>query len=151
MKTLDQIYNVAGSAAGSGLQFLGTTPATSPAIGILSLTAQCQATFGAGTRMCTSTEIQNSVNVPDPADWNAQAGWLRPVYLFASSTTIGMYYDASGLESAPKRFTCDFWSNSTTLQGLAVQNSGGGVVGYFSKVECSDATTGVACCGSVAP
>ena len=83
MTTLDQIHSAIGSASGSGLQFLGTTIATSPAIGILSLTAQCQQEFGAGTRMCTTEEIMNSMNVPAPADWNTPAGWVRPVIAFS--------------------------------------------------------------------
>jgi len=151
MNTLAEIHSAIQTGTGSGLQFLGTTPAVSPAIGVLSLTAQCQQTFGSGTRMCTSVEILNSVNVPEAAEWNTPTGWLRPVYLFASEETLGWYYDATGLKSAPTEFTCGFWTNSSNLQGLAVQNLGGGVVGHFLRLECSEVATGVACCGPVSP
>lgn len=105
--------------------------------GVLGLTVACQAEFS-DSRMCTSVEVMQTVNVPGGLTGNA---WVRPVFVPTIDTRTS---DASGVESSGSTtpyLTCNGWTGA--FQGLTVNSDGG-----FSKVDCATTPLAVACCAA---
>ena len=142
----------ATSACGPGVRYLGITVPTAPNLGYVALSRVCQTTFGAGTRMCRSSEIMSTVEFPGPADYMAAAGWVAPVIISAFGTSGGpsAVFEFSGVAdtSAPASlsFNCKSWT-ATNENGLVVSAISGSAEGQFSLKVCTSVTTGVACCG----
>ena len=114
--------------------------------GVLGFTQACNAEFS-DSRMCTSVEVMETVDVPGGLSGNA---WVRPVALFADSSSSEAT-DASGQFSS----SCSGWSN-TFGSGLSVSGSGqfGGrdCEPFFSDEDCPSpegcAVQKVACCAA---
>ena len=113
---------------------------------LVGFTQACQAEFS-DSRMCTSVEVMETVDVPGGLSGNA---WVRPVALFADSSSSEAT-DASGQFSS----SCSGWSN-TFGSGLSVSGSGqfGGrdCEPFFSDEDCPSpegcAVQKVACCAA---
>jgi hypothetical protein len=114
--------------------------------GVLSLTLVCQEQF-AESRMCTSVEVMETVNVPEGL---AGAAWVRPVFVPSMSSSTNGYTkgaEASGVYSRNiDDFSCVGWaqSGSTNPQlGLTVDARG-----RFGGNDC-EVPIAVACCRQV--
>ncbi len=101
--------------------------------GVLGFTQACQAEFS-NSRMCTSVEVMETVNVPAGLGGTA---WVQPVVLGASGTSVGT--DVSGIRGE----TCGGWSSNNTIgAGLTVSGSG-----QFGIGGCGTQKP-VACCAA---
>jgi hypothetical protein len=136
------------------MQFVGVTSRADNrgGAGIIAMTVSCQVEY-TGSRVCTSSEILNSTNVPMLTE--AAAAWVRPD-IVASRSTVSwhpdpVYYpldypgdltDASGFSAqSGDLLTCQGWSNSHPLySGLTVTQHG-----QFRTRPCGDYRP-VACC-----
>ena len=117
--------------------------------GLLNLTRACHSEF-AGSRMCTSEEILNTVNPPA----TSRSGWVRPVLVPRSTGSITEFHstdsnpplldlsDASGATGTVATLTC--WAGhggpGNFKTGLTIDPDG-----YFIRTVC-DEQIGVACC-----
>jgi len=134
-------------ASASGFELKGFSATNrSGNSGALGMNAACAATF-AGSRMCTSSEVLATTNVPDIAS-NGNA-WVRPsfspVATGGSAATAGL--DASGVPApnaangtTSEDLSCRGWAASGAL-GLVVNRNGS-----FQLAGCSSGRP-VACCG----
>jgi len=114
--------------------------------GLLGMNAACAATF-AGSRMCTSSEVLDTTNVPAISS-NADA-WVRPSFspVATGGTAVTVGLDASGVPApnasngnTSEDLSCRGWAASAGL-GLAVNKNGS-----FRLSGC-DGARPVACCG----
>jgi hypothetical protein len=121
----------------ANFELVGFTTATfTGGEGVLGYTAACGAEFP-DSRMCTSIEIMNTVNVPTGLTGNA---WVRPVLVPGGGG--GAATEASGIEAnSPNDFSCSAWRGSGN--GLVVYADGD-----FSIGGCTGARL-AACCGEV--
>jgi hypothetical protein len=101
--------------------------------GVLGFTQACQAEFS-DSRMCTSVEVMETVDVPGGLSGDA---WVRPVNL-TGRDSFGFGFDASGVSGR----SCDGWNNQSTVLGLSVSGSG-----QFGVGQCSTPLA-VACCAA---
>ena len=109
--------------------------------GILAMTTACQADF-AGSRVCTSVEIMDTVSVPIGLSGTA---WVRPLFVPIASDRISLA-EASGLVDVdtPRGFTCNGWSGGIVNdRGLTVD-----ATGRFAHQFCG-LVFSVACCAPV--
>jgi hypothetical protein len=108
--------------------------------GVFGLTQACQLDFP-GSRMCTSTEVLNTVSIPPLTGTRA---WVRPTIVFGLGIS---FVDESGANSGD--LSCIGWTSSASSSafGLSVTNIGG-----FSVVgsPCSSLLP-VACCAPSVP
>jgi hypothetical protein len=100
--------------------------------GVLGFTQACNAEFS-DSRMCTSVEVMETVDVPGGLSGDA---WVRPVLLGAGSSSFGL--DASGLIGT----SCFGWQEGGSSSGLSVSGSG-----QFGAGQCSTPLA-VACCAA---
>lgn len=70
--------------------------------GVLGFTLACQAQF-AGSRMCSSAEVMNTVDVPAGL---SSLAWVRPSFVSISGTQA---LDASGIYDSGDDLTCRGW------------------------------------------
>ena len=117
--------------------------------GVLAFTVACQAEFEAGSRMCTSEEVLNTVTVPTALSGSA---WVRPVYQpfnaeeDSTSTVTTRVLDASGRiagSTVLRGLSCTGWSDGGGT-GLSVDGSGR----FLTTNNCDDPHP-VACCALV--
>lgn len=135
---------VQGPAGGDAASFelVGFTSATFAGDqGVFGFTAACQLEF-ANSRMCTSVEAMNTVNLPQGL---AGEAWIRPVFVPISQGTSNIRTtDASGVFARePNHFACGGWSFPSE-RGLRVDAHG-----RFQVISCG-VTIAVACCRNVA-
>ena len=111
-----------------------TTVTTAPNIGLFGMTQLCQAEY-LDSRICTSKEIMETVNVPLlPSGTRA---WLQPVV--AGVNTSGIVTDISGQQYYS--LSCGNWQSiEPTSRGLSVTN-----LGSITMNQCSSILP-VACC-----
>ena len=124
----------------SRFQLVGfsTNPLTGDA-GVLGMTLECQ-NDSPGSRMCTSTEVMETVAVPASLTGLA---WVRPVHVpFVSTSSGSRAQDASGRTNLSGFLSCLGWS-IFAAEGLIVDTDGS-----FSASSCSDVHS-VACCAPV--
>lgn len=135
------------------LNLVGTSNGTARGdAGLLEMHRLCHATFP-GSRMCTSRDIQLSVNPPALAN---VGGWVQPVYVpYHSEHGV---FDISGIglitekqENAgvdfttPRSLSCNGWSfASSDIFGLLLGDKG------WTIVQCTFRAR-VACCGPTNP
>jgi len=134
-----EVTNLPAASAPPRFQLVGfsTTPRTGDA-GVLGMTLECQNDFS-GSRMCTSIEAMETVNVPSGLSGDA---WIRPV--FQPSGVLNAL-DASGVSSGgATNLTCQGWSFSTVLGGMVVNANGS-----FASDRGCDFARPVACCALV--
>jgi hypothetical protein len=114
--------------------------------GVLAMNSACAATF-TGSRMCTSSEVLETTNVPVISS-NADA-WVRPSFspVASGSTAATVGLDASGVPSpnasngnTSEDLSCRGWAASSGL-GLAVNKNGS------FRLSACDGGRPVACCG----
>ena len=110
-----------------------TTETLTGAQGVLAFTLACQAEF-AESRMCTSEEILNTIDVP--ADL-AGTAWVRPTYVEGG-------HDISGVEDSAEHYTCKGWTFDGN-KGLTVTEDG-----KFDTLICNNLFQ-VACCTEIGP
>jgi hypothetical protein len=112
---------------------VGFTSETFPgAEGVLAFTLACQEEFPE-SRMCTSAEVMNTVEVPEDLEGTA---WVRPSYVEGTR-------DLSGVEDVnAERFTCKGWIFDG-YRGLSVTAEG-----RFNTLDCTNLFS-VACCAEV--
>jgi len=156
MKSLEEIYSSIQAPGDHPFNYLGTTGLVSADSGLLAMTRSCQATFGAGTRMCTSAEIIQTVDLPASGNWNTNTAWVRAslVGAYGGGNSYGSLVDATGLTLWGQNqldLSCSGWSTAAANQkkGLVIA-SGADHEGRFAVVSC-DTQAGVACCGPVSP
>jgi hypothetical protein len=114
------------AAPAARYQLVGfTTTALAGNAGVLGFTRACQNEF-AGSRMCTSLEVMESVILPDGLSGEA---WVRPHFVISTSTGV----DASGIRGGVGiELTCRGWRSFVSSVNLA---SGG-----------CDTARAIACC-----
>jgi len=120
-------------------QLVGFTSGSLPAdTGVLGFGASCQAEFAA-SRMCTSTEVMQTVDMPELS--GSTTAWVRPIAQ-PGSNSGGVVVDASGVEGQQDYgLSCGGWSLTyPSSHGLIVDGKG-----RFDKITCSQ-TRRVACC-----
>jgi hypothetical protein len=98
--------------------------------GIFNTTAACQAKFGPDTRMCTSNDVMNTLNIPGGMSGEA---WVRPV-------SVDGTVDASGISSV-SGLNCTLWNSSSGSASGLVTNGNG-----WFWVRACDSHLAVACC-----
>jgi hypothetical protein len=105
--------------------------------GVLGFTAACQAQF-AGSRMCTSVEVMETVALPAGLTGFA---WVRPVFI----TPVSGVLDASGqTANIADELTCARWQESTQGGFTGLAASGAGI---FGRGGCNQPKP-VACCAA---
>lgn len=104
--------------------------------GVLGLTVGCQAEFP-DSRMCTSVEVMQTVNVPAGLSGDA---WVRPVMIGSGTEASGHAYNTAGL-------SCGGWSGTFAGTGLSVNATGGFFIDQSSQ-SCLSTFRKVACCAS---
>jgi hypothetical protein len=115
-----------------GYELAGFTSASfTGAQGVLAFTLACQSEF-ADSRMCTSEEVLNTVDVPMALSGTA---WVRPTYVEGG-------HDMSGVEDSAEHFTCKGWTFDGN-KGLTVNEDG-----KFDTLICSNRFQ-VACCTEI--
>ena len=115
-----------------------TTTALAGDAGVIGFTRACQNEF-AGSRMCTSVEVMESVILPDGLIGEA---WVRPVFVSATSTGV----DASGIRGGVGlELTCRGW-RSSSVDGLVVDAAGGFVSSADLASGGCETPRAVACC-----
>jgi len=130
---IDTLVATAGEAEKT-FHFVGFSASSMSADGgIFALNSACQSSF-AGSKMCTSEEISNTVN-PTMFDVNTK-GWVQPTFSASGNTNV----DYSG--EVPSN--CGGWDGEggsiSTAVGLVVNG-----VGVFTRENC-DNLISVACC-----
>ena len=121
------------------------------------INAACVGSFGAGTRMCTTTEYYTSPKVKVPAPGSGGA-WVDPVFVASYYDPVretGMCVDSSGLAlpCGPLSWNCNNWSLAaittnppTTVYGSVIAPPGGTAgSGFVSTVSCAESLP-VTCC-----
>ena len=107
--------------------------------GVLELTLACQNDY-VDSRMCTSVEVMQTVNVPGGLSGDA---WVRPVFVpngGASGTA-----DASGTTTtSPFSLTCGGWAGISSF-GLSVNSNGGF---NTESGNCNTTPLAIACCAA---
>ena len=125
----------------SDFELVGFTSATYEGrTGVLGFTQACQSEF-VDSRMCTSVEVMQTVNLPSGL---TGAAWVRPVFV-PHQTPSSSYeaLDASGTRDSASELSCDGWYYGST--GLLV-NAGGQ---FFESRRCDDLDLNhVACCAA---
>ncbi len=132
-----EVTNLPAASAPPRFQLVGfsTTPRKGGA-GVLGMTLECQNDFS-GSRMCTSIEAMETVNVPSGLSGDA---WIRPVF----QPSVDSPADASGVPGRVDHLSCAGWTASTTgTIGLGVNSNGS-----FTTRQCVVARP-VACCALV--
>jgi hypothetical protein len=123
--------------------------------GVLGFTLECQKVF-AGSRMCSSREIIETVTVPQLPQPPA-AAWVRPSFEglastpsnFATSADPVIALDASGQRNLPEDLNCESWNSSDHHEyGLATGADAEGQSAIFGNAPC-DELFRVACCAVV--
>jgi len=103
--------------------------------GVLGMTVACQQEF-AGSRMCSSVEVMETVQVPVDL---AGIAWVRPSFSpLHDPGTQPSALDASGYQTSVIHFSCN---RSSAIAGFTVSASG-----RFATSRC---TNHVACCALV--
>ncbi len=110
-----------------------TTETFTGAQGVLAFTIACQVEFE-DSRMCTSKEILETVDVPLVLEGTA---WVRPTYVEGG-------HDISGVEDSPEHYTCKGWTFDGN-KGLVVTEDG-----KFNTLVCNNLFK-VACCTEIGP
>ena len=145
----------------SQFEFIGITSPIAADSGVLAMTAKCQSEFTTRkTRMCKTTEIADSLNLPAVGDYNSSRGWVRPVpagtfalWHFGVRVPMLIYVDAAAQWRPSNSFksmesTCFGWSSvGPTFFAYVVGSKVGSSEGRFGREPCSSKDTGVACCG----
>jgi hypothetical protein len=125
----------AAQQACSDFELVGFTSTTHLGTeGVLGFTLACQADY-ADSRMCTSVEVMQTVNVP--AGMSGEA-WVRPVFLGGST--------ASGVTGVVENLTCGSWSGYGDGSSAMTVNSSGGF--YGGQHNCLSTALAVACCAA---
>lgn len=122
-------------------QIVGFTSSTFDGLnGIAVFSRECQLQFPA-SRMCSSTEVLNSVNFPE----GTSEGWVRPVYSPIAPGIGGAVLDAAGRVDATDGYlSCEGWSrNSSGINGLTVDQDG-----IFRSRSCNNPRK-VTCCALI--
>lgn len=147
MLVITMVLALAGAAQAQTdpYQFVGFSTATVQGdAGVFGMTAQCQATFDATARMCTSVEVMETVVLPSSLPPNT-SGWVRPVFVPTGSGS-GFVIDAGGEQSSD--LSCRGWSTSYSgNSGLVVDDDGRISTQNYSS-HCNQARP-VACCKPV--
>jgi hypothetical protein len=112
--------------------------------GIFGFTQACQAEFGPPSRMCTSSEVLETVVLPLTLSGEA---WVRPSFQPLNGASGPSALDASGLDDAPfENLTCAGWGSSSSVtvrNGLTVDKDG-----IFAALSCNTSRR-VACCAAI--
>ena len=135
-----EVTNFPPSSTPARFQLVGfsSMPVTGD-VGVLGMTVECQKDF-ADSRMCTSVEVMETVNVPGGLAGDA---WVRPISQpFHTQVSGERSVDASGVGEETRRISCGGW-RSVGLKGLMTDAAGR--FGFFS---CNLAAA-VACCALV--
>jgi hypothetical protein len=121
-------------------QYVGVTAETFDGVpGVFTFNRACHAAH-AGSRMCTSEEVMNTVNPPTVGSPGERA-WVRPVFQpMDTGSTSSRTLDASGVWSSSGGLTCDSWTNPN---GRALTIDLG--IGSFWVQDC-DIALKIACC-----
>jgi hypothetical protein len=137
-----------GTRLTSGLQFVGVTTAIGGDAGVLEMTRRCQLEYGAGTRMCSSLEIMNTIDLPAKTVWQLNKAWVRPNFGISTDSSGLVVVDASGVSTDDANdFSCGGGWVNTTDTGLIAEAPDLGREGQFDVEACNSSNVGVACCG----
>lgn len=132
----------AAQQACSDFELVGFTSTTYlGTAGVLGLTVGCQAEFP-DSRMCTSVEVMQTVNVPAGLSGDA---WVRPVFVpVGTGSAATATLDASGLRDYTNDgLSCRAWSGFTST-GLVVSSDGA----FSQPSGCATTPRSVACCAA---
>ena len=147
--------------AQAAFDFIGISSPIPADSGVLAMTAKCQIEFPARkARMCKTTEIADSLNLPAIGAYNSTQGWVRTVpagttgfFFPGPNVPVLMYLDAAAQPLLTNYFsdlepTCFGWSSAgPTFSAYVVGSKIGSSEGVFRREPCSSSNTGVACCG----
>ena len=133
---------VQNQASSSPLQLVGFTSTThNGGLGLFEFARLCQLEFP-NSRMCTTQEAANSINIPTGLP--AGNAWVRPVLQSTGGDSDRAFDLTTGLTGfANHSLNCDFWSSSSLSNpsmGTIIRNSGG-----FSVSPCN-ADLHISCC-----
>jgi hypothetical protein len=118
-----------------------------PNIGINGMHATCQADFGDGARMCTTTEVFETPNMPQTSPSFA---WVQPVITDIIVDGTNVHYGVAGriishaISEGIRGVNCSAWTDTTVARGTTVTNSLSGVMSIGS--DSCDEDFRVACC-----
>lgn len=124
-----------------------STTSVVPNIGINGMHTTCQADFGAGARMCTTTEVFETSNMPQTSPSFA---WVQPIItdILIDGTTV--HYGVAGrtishaISEGVRGVNCSAWTDTTVARGTTVTNNSTGVMSIGS--DSCDEDFRVACC-----
>ena len=112
-------------------------------LGFVVMTSACRADFGAGARMCKSSEYMDSDTL-NPSGIPVDGAWLRPSWRGFAGATSRLALDETGVEASSRELTCIWWGdNNNSFRGLVLDAGGG-----FARRSC-DVQRPVTCCAPV--
>jgi len=135
-------------------RYVGNSTATTlPIIGFNGMHATCQTDFGPTARMCTTTEVIETPNMPS-ITVNTQA-WVQPVvdglavHEGATRSWFGVagraIPDPSGSQNVSDGIICASWTTDTEQRtGTVIYTTASGAIGV-GAVDCNN-DIAVSCC-----
>ena len=132
-------------------RYVGNTIAeTFPNVGINGMHENCRTDFGASARMCTTTEVFETPNMPSN-NTLGQGAWVQPIISDSILSSTEVHYVVNGIllpESIGGGIggmNCRSWSTSeSNNRGALIITSGTGAI-YINYDNCN-VDFSVACC-----